>query len=312
MKKIGTITINPAFDLHYFVPGFRAGQENLVERSIVEAGGKGVNTSRALVANGVPNVAYLILGEANGTEFLEQLKRDGLNCRTVMTPGRIRENLTVHPDEGKETRISVNSFEVTEEALAKLEREIFAENLSEEVIVFSGRLPKGISKPRAKKLLAELIRGGAKTAMDSSSFDKQDLLEIRPWLIKPNEQEIVAFLGTAPASLPEAAAAARKLVLDGISETVMITLGGDGAVWSDGKDTCILNIPRLENPVSTIGAGDSTIGGMLAGAAKGLPTDEMLRLAVSYGTAACMTEGTKPPRPEDVQRVFAQVRTSWI
>lgn len=312
MKPIRTITLNPCFDLHYTVPDFAAGKENLVTAMTVEAGGKGVNTSRALTVNGVENLAYLIVGDENGAAYLSQLERDGISCRSVQVPGRIRENITVHPTEGKETRISLNTFRVPESALAELESAILAEPLPGMLVSFSGRIPQGLEKDRVKELLQKLIAGGAKVVVDSASFTPDDLRDLHPWFIKPNEQEIETFLGRTPGTAREAAKAARELVRAGVSETVMISLGGDGAAFSDGTNDYVLHVPKLENPVSTIGAGDSTVAGLLAGTAQGLPIAETLRLAVAYGTAACLTPGTLPPRPEDVKTVLAKTRIEQV
>lgn len=308
MKEIRTITLNPSFDLHYTVPDFEAGKENLVTAVEIEAGGKGINTSRALSANGVKNLAYLVVGTENGASFVSQLERDGMTCRVFETEGRIRENLTVHPDHGKETRISLNTFRVPEPVLEALEAELLTEDLQSLLISFSGRIPMGIEKSRAKKMLRKLIDGGAKVVVDSSSFSPNDLREIRPWLIKPNEQEIESFSEKAPKNAKEAATVAKKLVEQGISETVMISLGGDGAAWSDGTDRFVLQIPKIEHPVSTIGAGDSTIAGLLAGTAEGLPIEQVLCLGVAYGTAACLTPGTQPPRPADVRKILSETK----
>jgi fructose-1-phosphate kinase PfkB-like protein len=106
----------------------------------------------------------------------------------------------------------------------------------------------------------------------------------------------------------QAANTAAELVGQGIAEEVMISLGEDGAVWSDGKRKLILKVPKLEHPVSTLGAGDSTLAGLLVGYAKGFSIEECLALAVSYGTAACMTEGTLPPAPKDIEWILTQVQ----
>lgn len=312
MKQIRTITLNPCYDWHYTVPNFSAGKENLVTEISMEAGGKGVNTSRALRVNGVDNLAYIIIGDENGEAFVAQMKKDDIPCRYFKIKGRLRENITVHPTEGKETRISLNTFSVPESAFVELEAAILAEDLPNLLISFSGRIPQGLEKTSVKRLLKNLIGGGAKVVVDSASFTPDDLRELHPWFIKPNEQEIEAFLGRTPKTVREATVDAKELVKNGVSETVMISLGGDGAAFSDGENTYILRVPKLENPVSTIGAGDSTIAGLLAGTAQELSQADALRLAVAYGTAACMTAGTLPPRQEDVKAVFAQASAERI
>lgn len=308
MKQIRTVTLNPAFDLHYYMERFEAKRENYVQGIQCDAGGKGINISRALTVNGVENTAYVILGEENGATFEAQLRRDGLNYVPLYTEGRIRENITLHPMDDRETRISLDTFRVSAEMLDKTEAALNESGTEGSLLAFAGRLPKGIEKSDAIAFLKRRIAAGERVVVDSNSLTPEDLMQIHPWFIKPNEQEIAAFLGRSVEDVTDAAEAACELVLRGVAQEVMISLGGDGAVWSNGKAKLILSVPKLENPVSTIGAGDSTLAGLLAATARGASVADALANAVAYGTAACMTAGTLPPRPEDVKRVLSQVR----
>lgn len=312
MKQIKTVTLNPAFDLHYYMESFEAKRENYVQSVLCDAGGKGVNISRALSVNGTYNTAYLILGEENGAAFEAQLRRDRLNFVPLYTEGRIRENVTLHPAHDKETRISLDTFSVSPKMLDRMSEALHQGSNEDCLLAFAGRLPRGIEKDRAIAFLKSQIQSGAKVIVDSNSLSPEDLQEIRPWFIKPNEQEIEAFLGRSVTDARDAAHAAKELVEKGVAEEVMISLGGDGAAWSDGLRMLILAVPRLEHPASTIGAGDSTLAGLLAATAKGADAKEALRTAVAYGTAACMTPGTLPPRPEDIAAVLAQVTVTEL
>ena len=312
MKAIKTLTLNPAFDLHYYMESFEAKKENYVQSILSDAGGKGINISRALTVNGVSNTAYVILGDENGAAFEAQLKRDGLTYVPLYTNGRIRENVTLHPANDRETRISMDTFRVDAEVLDTLEKTLESRCAEGELTAFAGRLPRGIEKERAISFLQRRIQAGDKLVVDSNSLAPDDLQRIRPWFIKPNEQEIAAFLGRSVSDTRDAADAAYELVGRGVAEEVMISLGGDGAAWSDGEKKVILRVPKLEHPLSTIGAGDSTLAGLLAATAKGEDRIKSLCYAVAYGTAACMTAGTLPPRPEDVQTVLAQAEVVEI
>ncbi len=312
MKSITTVTLNPAFDLHYYMESLELGKENYVQSIQCDAGGKGINISRALTVNGVQNTAFAVIGEENGASFEAALQRDGIVCVPFYTPGRIRENITLHPGKDRETRISLDTFRVRTELLESVEQELNRHCRPGDLLAFAGRNPRGLGKPEVLGMLGRLISAGVRLAVDSNSFTPEDLRLLRPWLIKPNEQEIASFLGSPVRTPAEAAQAAAELVRQGVAEQVMISLGGEGAVWSDGARRFALTVPRLEHPVSTIGAGDSTIAGFLAASAQGQPLPEVLRQAVAFGTAACMTPGTQPPRPEDVAGVLAGVRVAAI
>ncbi|MBE6531791.1 MAG: 1-phosphofructokinase family hexose kinase [Ruminococcaceae bacterium] len=307
MKKIITITLNPAFDLHYAMDEFRAGKENYVKSSTCDAGGKGINISRALLSNDVDNTAFVILGDENGAAFEQGLIRDGVKYTPLHTQGRIRENITIHPASGAETRISLDNFSLTDKTLTDLGVMLEMAVDEDTIIAFSGRNPKGVTKQDVMAFLKRLKDKGAKIAVDSNSFTPDDLMLIHPWFIKPNEQEIAAFLGREINDVEDAAARAKELVERGVAEEVMISMGGLGSAWSDGKRTLIVSVPKIENPVSTIGAGDSTVAGYIAATAKGYSKEDSLRLACAFGTSACMTEGTRPPMADDVKKVYDKV-----
>ena len=108
--KIITITLNPAFDVHCFSENFRPYHENLAKITASEAGGKGVNISRALTVCGTENLAFVVLGEENGDGFARAMSADGMTYRTISVAGRIRENITLHTDHADETRISFSGL----------------------------------------------------------------------------------------------------------------------------------------------------------------------------------------------------------
>lgn len=308
--RIITLTLNPAFDIHCHVPSFAPFHENLAKINAHEAGGKGVNISRALTVNGVDNLAFVVLGDENGDSFKKRLSDDGMNFSSISVKGRIRENITVHTDNADETRISFEGFKADESLLDRTADALASEDLSEAFITFTGRVPSGIGMASVKAFLRGLIDKGARIVIDSRSFSLDDLVEMKPWLIKPNQEEISEYLGREIEKFEDAVAAAKELFDKGI-ENVMISLGSKGALLVCGEGTFVATPPRVE-ALSTIGAGDSSIGGFLAAAVKGEKSDVMLKTAVSYGTAACMTEGTRPPRREDVLSVFNAVEVKRI
>ena len=302
--KIYTLTLNPAYDVHASTEHFQPYHENLAHVTSREAGGKGVNISRALTRGGTENTAVIVLGTDNAADFQQDLEKAGLNCLYLPMAGRIRENLTLHCAQTGETRISFSGFPVTEDVLTLVED---AMDVDEDTyITFTGRIPGGISVAAAKDFLSRLRKNGAKIVIDCKSFTLEDLFELKPWLIKPNQEEISEYFGKPVETPEQAAVLAQKLSEKGI-ENAMISLGEQGALLAhDGKVWQAVP-PRIE-AVSTIGAGDSSIAGFLAAAAKGAAPEECLKNAVAYGTAACLTPGTQPPRQEDIAVILQQIQ----
>ncbi len=306
--KIITLTLNPAIDVHCHTATFKPFKENHCTVTDRECGGKGVNISRALTVNGVDSLAFVVLGAENGNDFRNSLIQDGLTLSAVTVPGRIRENITLHCDDSDETRISFAGFAADNTLLEKIDAAVTPQVDDASIVTLTGSNPKGLSVDGLKELLRKWTRLGAKIVIDSRSFTLADLIEMKPWLIKPNQEEISAYLGQEIDTFDQVVAAARNLYDQGISN-VMISLGPQGALLVCNEGVFAAIPPKIE-ALSTIGAGDSSIAGFLSVAEK--TASDRLRTAVAFGTAACLTSGTKPPLPADVKSVWEKVTVNNI
>ena len=300
--KIITLTLNPAFDIHCYAENFQPFHENLAKITAYEAGGKGVNISRALTVNGVENTALVVLGDENGESFRKSLAADGMTFNEIAVKGRIRENITIHTNNAPETRISFSGFDADDSLLERVETSLAVMFDRDDILTFTGRVPEGVSIRAVKEMLERLRQRGVKIVLDSRSFNKEDLIQCRPWLIKPNEEEIGMYTDVNVTDFESAKKAAEALRSKGI-ENVMISLGAKGAILCCADGCFVACAPEI-NVVSTIGAGDSSIAGFAAAAKSGASYADMLRMAVCYGSAACMTEGTRPPIDKDVEMLM--------
>lgn len=306
--KIYTITLSPAYDVHATAKSLTLQHENLAHVTSRDAGGKGVNVSRALTYNGVENTAIVVLGRDNCADFKAALDSDKMTYIGIEKSGRIRENITIHEDGTDETRISFSGFSLNNGVLAEVEALIPADK--DTIVTFTGSVPKGVDMPEIKKFLARLKNAGVKVVVDSRSFTLDDLIEVGPWLIKPNSEEIAMYSGKEVNNFADCLDFARNLCKGGI-ENAMISLGEKGAVLVT-ENAAVGAIPPAINALSTIGAGDSTIAGFIAAYSEGKDTAEILRTAVSYGSAACLLEGTTPPTKENVAEIYKNVKIETL
>lgn len=302
--NIITLTLNPAFDTHCTAENFAPFHENFAEVTSHDAGGKGINISRALTANGIPNLAYVVVGDQNGNRFLQCLERENIVYKSFTVPGRIRENITLHTPHQPETRISFSGFTVDENTMNTLSKALIKEDVTDTVVTLTGSLPNGMAVEHMTQLLIALQKKGARLVLDSRSFGKADVLAVRPWLLKPNQEEIAMYTDIAVNDVDSAAEAAKKLRQQGV-ENVMISLGSKGAVLCCEEGVFLQPAPPLQ-AVSTVGAGDSAIAGFLAAVSNKLPYKTALQYAVAYGSAACLREGTAPPKAADIQRLLVK------
>lgn len=285
---IYTLTLNPAFDLHYYLQAFSVGEDNFADSFESEAGGKGINVSRCLQNIGVKSKAFFISGSDNEAEFLRLLDSYGIESDYLTVNGKIRENVSIHSQNADDTRVCVNGFSATDEAVTALFRKVCSVITPKDILVISGRLPHTVLKQTVINLLDEIKKAGVKLFIDSVSFDVSDLSFLKPYFVKPNRYEAKALFGT-----DDAIYTAQKLFDLGI-ENACITLGKDGAVYACREGVFTARLSNI-SPVSTVGAGDAFTAGFAAAASYGCTAAARLKVALACASASTLKKGTAPP-----------------
>ena len=308
-----TLTANPSHDRTVTLPDVLVrGSVQRASSVISQAGGKGVNISRASVAAGVPSIA--VLPARKDDPFVLELLTAGIDCRPVTHPGDLRVNITITEPDGTTTKLNSPGPAMTATTQAALTEALHRRAKPGDWVVLAGSLPPGAPAGWYAELVLALRDTGARVAVDTSEAPLVALVErlpdCAPHLMKPNGHELASFAGGDGDALeadPLAAArAASTLVKQGV-ETVLATLGGHGAVLVTAEGAWHAAPPPTE-VVSTVGAGDSSLFGYLLGAIEQRDPAQRLALAVAYGSAAAGLPGTTIPQPHQVDPEQVSVR----
>ncbi|PKH44158.1 1-phosphofructokinase [Nocardioides alpinus] len=301
-----TLTPNPSIDRTVALDGeLTRGQVHRVASVTSQAGGKGVNISRAAVSADIPSIA--VVPAHKDDPFVLELLGAGIDCRPVRPAGDVRVNLTITEPDGTTTKLNSPGAEVLPMHLELMAQTILVRASGADWTVLAGSLPVGAPPGFYADLVRRLREVGGRVAVDTSEAPLQALVEALPGsapdLMKPNGEELASFTGGDPDELesdPEAAAAAaRELIAKGVG-AVLATLGGNGAVLVTSEGAWHATPPPT-TVVSTVGAGDSSLFGYLLGDIRGLPAPERLALAVAYGSAAAGLPGTTIPLPSQLR-----------
>lgn len=292
MKKILTVTLNPAIDVRYNVENMRIGEVNRTKHIEKTAGGKGINVSRVINQLGGDVTATGIVGGFTGKLFLSKLNAGNIKNDFLETSYETRTCIAVIDKDIKGITEFLESAEGTTEDFEKFMEKYVSilENEKVEIVCGSGSLLKGIGKDAYNPLIEEAHKRGIKFILDTSGESLVKGMEAKPFLIKPNQEELEDITGKKFNNLSEVVEAAKELVKTGI-QVVMVTLGGDGAILVTDKVVYKGTFPKVEIK-NTVGSGDSTIAGMAFGLSKEMELKEYFRLAVACGTTNAMLDST--------------------
>ena len=303
---IVTLTPNPSLDRTIEVSQLRVGEVHRATGGCVDPGGKGVNVSRALAANGARSVAVLPGSGAAAAHFGALLDEAGVTHRFVDLADAIRTNITLVTADGTTTKINEQgrlSQAVDAEAMLD-STEVLLEDAT--WVVGCGSLPPGIDGALYAGLIDRARRMGVKVAIDTSGEALGDAVACRPDLIKPNLEELEELLGHPLGTVADVLAAAQDLNAQGVG-TVVVSLGAQGALGVDATGAWHA-MATVDKPLSTVGAGDCLLAGVLAALDSGSSLADALAQGVAWGAAAVALPGSSVPSPADVARV--EVRRS--
>ncbi|RRV79600.1 1-phosphofructokinase [Stutzerimonas stutzeri] len=283
MARVLTVTVNPALDLTVQLPALRLGEVNRSDNLQAHAAGKGLNVAQVLADLGHQLTVTGFLGEANAQPFEQLFSARGFADEFVRVAGETRSNIKLAEADGRITDINGPGLEVgaaqRDELLARLERLV----PGHELVVVAGSLPRGVELPWFVELLQRLARLGARVALDTSGAALREGLALSPWLIKPNEEELAQARGLDPANAQALADEARRL--NARIEHVVMSQGAAGVSWFSPAAAWHAQPPKVR-VVSTVGAGDSLLAGMLHGLLAGWPAERTLAHATAIAAQA--------------------------
>ncbi len=312
MPDIVTLTINPAIDIFVNVPRVDATRKLRCSPPKRDPGGGGINVARVAHRLGSEVMAIYPIGGAIGKLLQRLVEREKIESLVTPSHFETRENFTAFEEStGEQYR-----FVLPGSPLHRAEWEAILERLASlparpKFVIASGSVPPGVPSDFFARAMRHAKALRAKTVVDTAAAALKAVLEEGVTLIKPNLLELTEFVHAPLDRDEERIAACRKLAADGRAEIVALTLGEDGALLVTADHAWRALPPPIE-PVSTVGAGDSFLGGLVAALAEGKRLDEAFRVAVAAASAAVLTPGTGLCQPADVKRLLPQIKLREI
>ena len=299
---IVTLTVSPALDKSAHFSGLVPEQKIRCQMPSFDAGGGGINASKAISRLQGTSLAIITSGGSTGEMLQQLLQKESVPFIAIETQSWTRENFVAVDD----TTNSQFRFVFPAPAVTIAEKDKIMEAIQElhfNYLVVSGGLSEGLSVDFYQKIAEMAKKSNSKLILDTSGESLRKALETGVYLIKPNVGELAKLIGVERLEMEQINEAAKEIISKGGAKIIVVSLGPQGAVLVTKDSYDYVPAPNVAKK-STVGAGDSMVGGMVWALSQNKSLKEVLRWGVACGSAATMNEGTQLFKLEEAKRLF--------
>ena len=301
---IYTVTFNPSLDYIVSVDNFRLGLTNRTDSELLLPGGKGINVSVVLMNLGIESTALGFVAGFTGEEVIRRLEQMGVKNGFIrLEEGFTRINLKLKSIDG--TEINGQGPAIGEEPAGLLMKKL--NTLGEgDVLFLSGSIPASMPDDAYRKIMEMLDGQGIMTVVDATGHLLMNVLEYRPFLIKPNNHELGEIFETELKTRESVIPYGRKLQEMG-ARNVLVSMAGEGAVLIAANGE-VYDTPAPEGKlVNGVGAGDSMVAGFLAGYMDRHEYGHAFRMGVAAGSASAFSENLATK--QEIEAVYSKLES---
>ncbi|WP_392562740.1 1-phosphofructokinase [Orbus sturtevantii] len=304
-NKIATFTLNPAYDLLGFCPKIELGDVNLVKTTGLLPAGKGINVAKVLCDLNHKVTASGFLGKTNNDGFTALFSALNLDNKFQLVEGRTRINVKLTEQNSDVTDLNFSGFTVSKNDWQQFVEQSLIWLADFDMVIISGSLPEGIALDDFTHWIENVKRICPKIIFDSSRSALIAGLKAKPWLIKPNDKELEMLVGHPLPTQTDIKGAAMSIVEQGI-DNVIVSLGSKGALWVTKHESWLAKPPRCE-VVSTVGAGDSMVAGLVHGLLSNYSIKDTLVFASAIAALSVSQPGVGVSDQAKLNRILEKI-----
>ena len=300
---IYTVTLNPSLDYIAECKDFTLGATNRTSSEIIYPGGKGINVSNVLSNLGDRTTALGFLAGFTGEHIDSLIKDMGISSRMIrLDEGMSRINLKLKSKE--ETELNGMGPNISIIDIARLYQKL--ESITEDdILVLAGSIPPSVSEGLYSDIMERLKEKKIKIVVDATKDLLMNVLDKKPFLIKPNIHELGELFNVKLDSADETLPYALKLKEMG-AVNVIISMGKDGAMMVDEYgNSYTMNSPEGKL-VNSVGAGDSLVAGFLHKYLETGNYEEAFRYGVCTGSASAFSSALATK--EEVEKLYREIK----
>ena len=304
MHKVITITLSPAVDKNTSVDKLVPEKKLSCLPPEYDPGGGGINVSKGLRKLGTDSLCLFPAGGASGTQLIKLMEETGVSCLPTEIRNPTRENfIVVESSTNQQFRFGMPATELHADEIDALLTTLTRHATGADYIVASGAIPAGAGTDLFARIASVAKKANARLVVDTSGDALREVLEIGVFLVKPNLGELSKLYGTDTLDLGMVDEAAKELIKSGKCQAVAVSMGAQGAMLITAEDEIQVSAPLVKK-MSTVGAGDSMVAGMVHALTLGQSFREVIQMGVACGTAATMNRGTELFKREDAEKLY--------
>jgi len=301
-----TVTLNPAIDRTLSIRGFAVGKVNRVKDDQSDPGGKGVNVAAFLAHLGLRVTVTGFLGSENQELFFHFFNCNDIEDDFIRIGGATRVGLKIVDDETRQTTdINFSGPRVERHHIDSLFGRFERYAAPGLWHALGGSIPAG-APVEIYARLTELIHSlGGRVLLDTSGKPLRAALDSRPEVLKPNIDELSELVGRS-LETPQAVREAAVSLLERGVQRVVVSMGGDGALFVD-PDRALLARPPRVTVRSTVGAGDAMVAGILYAMIHEQSLEDVARMATACGAYAVTRIGPGMRNLAEIEKLMPEV-----
>lgn len=300
---IYTVTFNPSLDYIVRVDHFTPGIVNRTSQESILPGGKGINVSIVLQNLGMDNTALGFIAGFTGLEIRSQLKAHRISEQFITLPkGFSRINVKLRSN--GESEINGLGPDIDSRSLTQFYKQL-DDLTSDDILVLAGSIPSTLPSTVYRDIMEHLQNRKVMITVDAAGDLLCNVLELHPFLIKPNQMELSEIFGINDLQdKKEILSYAKQLQKRG-ARNVLVSMAGDGAVLA-AEDGSIYESPAPKGQViNSVGAGDSMTAGFLYGYLTTRSYEQAFYTGIACGSASAFSENLAVKN--DIARIFQQI-----
>lgn len=303
-KKVLTITMNPALDVSSKADEVLTGQKVRCEKPQYDPGGGGINVARVLARLGIEVDAEYLVGGVTGNFLRNLLEEEDMYDHPIEIKGITRENTSITDKKtGEQYRFVFPGPTIEEEEWQSVLKRVEDEISTYDIVVASGSLPPGVPSDFYSRLGKLVLDENKSYVLDTSGNSLLEGIQNGATFIKPNQEEFEVLVEKTNSQNHNDLI--EKLFSIGV-ENIIHTKGKDGTYLYNKTGTKEFTLPEIEVN-SSIGAGDSFVGGLVAGLVEGKSIEDSICYGIAAASSTLKTPGTDLCQLADVQEISKQL-----